>query len=195
MAKNEVLVCKTFSFDSSHQLIGHCGKCANIHGHTYKLEVKCKGYAAQHPDVNDLGFLLSSDEYTDNVSNEGFVIDFYRLKLAVNELIVDRLDHAFIAMGNEPALETIKASGVKVVVLGFRTTVENMASYICWRLLKAGLPIHSVRMWETPTGWAEVLASEIDWEKGPTYRTIGQCDLDEDNTEGGDSVAQLDLPF
>lgn len=163
MGKEQVLVCKTFSFDSSHQLVGHFGKCANLHGHTYKLEVKCLDVPGMHPD---------------DISNEGFVIDFYHLKSLVNNLIVDKLDHAFIAMGNEPALEVLQQSGAKVVVLGFRTTVENMSRYICWRLMKAGLPVHSVRMWETPTGWAEVLADDIDIINGPSYRTIGGCDLD-----------------
>lgn len=163
MGKEQVMVCKTFSFDSSHQLVGHFGKCANLHGHTYKLEVKCLDVPSMHPD---------------DISNEGFVVDFYHLKRLVNDLIVDKLDHAFIAMGNEPALEVLQQSGAKVVVLGFRTTVENMSRYICWRLMKAGLPVHSVRMWETPTGWAEVLADDIDIINGPSYRTIGGCDLD-----------------
>ena len=36
-------VCKQFSFDASHQLVGHFGKCANLHGHTYKVEVSLAG--------------------------------------------------------------------------------------------------------------------------------------------------------
>lgn len=175
MAKNEVLVCKTFSFDSSHQLIGHFGKCANLHGHTYKLEVKVKTTPVLHPE--QLGH-WKGEEYNEQVSNEGFVIDFYFLKKIVNELFVDKMDHAFLSMGNEPALPLLKTTGVKIVELGFRTTVENMSRYICWRLMKEGLPVHSVRMWETPTGWAETLAEDIDLEKGPNYRTIGGCDLD-----------------
>lgn len=181
MAKNEVLVCKTFSFDSSHQLVGHFGKCANLHGHTYKLEVKCKAEPIKlERTLEDLQLPLGEYEkvMADKRSNEGFVIDFYHLKQIVNKLIVEPMDHAFLAMGNEPALDVLKTSGVKVCVLGFRTTVENMARYICWRLMKAGLPMHSVRMWETPTGWAEVLAEDIDLENGPNYRTIGACDLD-----------------
>lgn len=170
MGKEQVMVCKTFSFDSSHQLVGHFGKCANLHGHTYKLEVKCLDTPVEFTGQPGNGFF--------ETSNEGFVIDFYHLKTTVNELIVDKLDHAFIAMGNEPALEVLQQSGAKVVVLGFRTTVENMSRYICWRLMKAGLPVHSVRMWETPTGWAEVLADDIDIINGPSYRTIGGCDLD-----------------
>lgn len=40
---NEVSVCKIFTFDAAHQLVGHKGKCSNLHGHTYKLEVVLKG--------------------------------------------------------------------------------------------------------------------------------------------------------
>lgn len=162
MAINQVTVGKIFSFDSSHQLIGHCGKCANLHGHTYKLEVMLKGQPHQ---------VIGS-------SDEGFVVDFYKLKTAVNELIVDKMDHAFLARGDEPVLKILKTTGVKVLELGFRTTVENMASYICWKLMREGFPIHSIKMWETPTGWAEVLAVDISIEQGPNYSSSGICDLD-----------------
>lgn len=172
MAKDEVLVCKTFSFDSSHQLVGHFGKCSNLHGHTYKLEVKVK-------DVPQAHYGEASSSLGEAVnSSEGFVVDFYHLKTIVNDLIVEPLDHAFIAMGNEPVIEVLRNTGAKMVILGFRTTVENMCRYICWRLMKADLAVHSVRMWETPTGWAECLAEDIDIHKGPNYRTIGGCDLD-----------------
>lgn len=162
MTQQLVTVCKTFSFDSSHQLIGHFGKCANVHGHTYKLEVKLKGPVITHEE---------------DVSSEGFVIDFYDLKKVVSELIVDKFDHAFLAAGNEPILPVLKETGVKVVELGFRSTVENMSLFVCHSLREAGLPVYSVRMWETPTGWAEVLASDIP-ESGPVYRKIGGCDCE-----------------
>ncbi|MNB67145.1 6-pyruvoyl tetrahydropterin synthase [compost metagenome] len=186
MATDEVLVCKTFSFDSSHQLIGHFGKCANVHGHTYKLEVKVKDiptvYRSPSEVCEDTSLNTQQVMYQSNESrsNEGFVIDFYHLKTIVNDLIVEPMDHAFLAKGDEPILPVLKAEGTKVVVLGFRTTVENMCRYICWKLLLAGLPVHSVRMWETPTGWAEVLADDIDTIQGPNYRTMGcGCDLDD----------------
>jgi len=176
MAKNEVIVGKIFTFDSSHQLVGHNGKCANLHGHTYKLEVMLKGIPKQHPGQFDFSKGPISD-YQKNVSDEGFVIDFADLKKIVKELIVDKLDHAFIARGDEPALIVAKYTQIKHVVLGFRTTVENMARYICWCLMKAGLPMYCVRLWETPTSWAEVYAKDIDIEKGPNYTTAGVCDL------------------
>jgi len=158
---NEISVCKIFTFDAAHQLVGHKGKCANLHGHTYKLEVVLKGTT-----VKDEG-----------VSDEGFLIDFSDLKKLVKERIIDQLDHAFLATGNEVVLETLKLSNSKVTLLGFRTTVENLSSYICHEIKRAGLPVYSVKLWETPTSWAEVLACEIP-DIGPSYRKYGGCDIE-----------------
>jgi 6-pyruvoyltetrahydropterin/6-carboxytetrahydropterin synthase len=155
----EVAVCKIFTFDAAHQLIGHKGKCSNLHGHTYKLEVVLKGI----PSVEE------------GHSDEGFVVDFSDIKAIVQQSLVDRLDHAFLAMGNEPVLETLTATGSKVALLSFRTTAENMSAYIAYELKRASLPVYSVKLWETPTSWAEVLAADIP-EEGPSYRQYGGCD-------------------
>ncbi|AIQ41780.1 6-carboxytetrahydropterin synthase QueD [Paenibacillus sp. FSL R7-0297] len=155
----EISVCKIFTFDAAHQLIGHKGKCSNLHGHTYKLEVVLKGV----PSV------------AQGQSDEGFVVDFSDIKTIVKQLVVDRLDHAFLAMGNEPVLETLTSTGSKVALLSFRTTAENMSAYIAYELKQASLPVYSVKLWETPTSWAEVLAADIP-EAGPSYRLYGGCD-------------------
>lgn len=158
---NEVKVCKIFTFDSAHQLIGHKGKCANVHGHTYKLEVVLKGLTFG----------------ADNPSDEGFVIDFSDVKQIVKELVVEPLDHAFIAMGNEPILHTLQETDSKIALLQFRTTVENMCMYICHQIRQANLPVYSVKLWETPNSWAEVMAEEVP-VTGPVYRMYGSCDCD-----------------
>lgn len=158
---NEVKVCKIFTFDSAHQLVGHKGKCANVHGHTYKLEVILKG-------------LLKGPE---NESDEGFVIDFSDVKDIVKKIVVDQLDHSFIAMGNEPVLSVLKETGSKVTILGFRTTAENMCMYIAHELRLANLPVYSVRLWETPTSWAEVNIADIPLS-GPAYRRHGGCECE-----------------
>jgi 6-pyruvoyltetrahydropterin/6-carboxytetrahydropterin synthase len=157
----EVSVCKIFTFDAAHQLIGHKGKCSNLHGHTYKLEVVLKG----RPSVQE------------GDSDEGFVIDFSDIKALVQELLIDHLDHAFLATGNEPVLETLKATGSKIALLSFRTTAENLSSYAAYQLKQAGLPLYSVKLWETPTSWAEVLAEDIP-DEGPSYRRYGGCDCE-----------------
>ncbi|WP_379127086.1 6-pyruvoyl tetrahydropterin synthase family protein [Paenibacillus sp. sgz500958] len=154
-------MCKIFTFDAAHQLIGHKGKCSNLHGHTYKLEVVLKGRPVTEPGHSD----------------EGFVIDFSDIKSTVQHMLIDRLDHSFMAMGNEPVLETLIQSGSKTAILSFRTTAENLSSYIAYKLKQSGLPVYSVKLWETPTSWAEVLAEDIP-EEGPSYRLFGGCDCE-----------------
>jgi len=66
-----MLVVKQFTFDAAHYLPEHPGKCRNLHGHTYKLEVGVEGFV-------DL--------------KTGMVIDFGDLKEFVNP-IVEKLDH------------------------------------------------------------------------------------------------------
>lgn len=156
-----VRVGKTFTFDAAHQLLGHTGKCANLHGHTYTLEVVIEG----------------TPSGPEQPSDEGFVMDFAILKRIVQDQIIDALDHAFIALGNEPVLDSLRASGSKVAVLGVRTTAENMALYICHQLKLADLPVYSVTLWETATAWAKVYASSIPSD-GPDYRLLGGCDIE-----------------
>ena len=38
-----IRVTKKFKFESGHALYGHDGKCKNIHGHSYQLEVTVQG--------------------------------------------------------------------------------------------------------------------------------------------------------
>lgn len=69
-----MLLCRDFKFDAAHNLIHYHGKCEKLHGHTYRLRVVLEG----EPDA------------------EGMIFDFVDLKKAVNELVLDRLDHAYI---------------------------------------------------------------------------------------------------
>ena len=66
----KMLVTRRFEFDSAHQLGKEFGKCSNLHGHRYVLEVTVKG----------------------DVVN-GIVIDISEIKKIVNELIIEKLDH------------------------------------------------------------------------------------------------------
>lgn len=68
---SRITVGKIFTFDSAHHLDNYNGKCANIHGHTYELEVAISGYP----------------------SGSGIVMDFGILKSTVNSEIIDKLDH------------------------------------------------------------------------------------------------------
>ena len=69
-----MFLCREFKFDAAHNLINYHGKCENLHGHTYRLAVVLEG----QPD------------------EEGMVFDFVELKKYVSELVLSKLDHAYI---------------------------------------------------------------------------------------------------
>lgn len=74
-----MIISKTFTFEASHVLPKHPGKCSNCHGHTFRLTVAIEGLV--NPDT-------------------GFVADFVDLKKLVNELIIDKVDHQHLGCGN-----------------------------------------------------------------------------------------------
>lgn len=63
-------VTKQFTFDAAHSLTDYKGKCARLHGHTYKLEVTYEGKPT-----------------------DGIVRDFSDIKSIIEERILSRLDH------------------------------------------------------------------------------------------------------
>jgi 6-pyruvoyltetrahydropterin/6-carboxytetrahydropterin synthase len=65
----EVMIERNFS--SAHQLRGYKGKCENLHGHNYKIEIYARGR-----ELNNIGLL----------------VDFVELKQAADDLVA-YLDH------------------------------------------------------------------------------------------------------
>jgi len=64
-------VSRTFTFEAAHRLTWHPGKCRNLHGHSYRLDVTVGGPL----DAN------------------GVVIDFDELTTVVEREVIDRWDH------------------------------------------------------------------------------------------------------
>lgn len=67
---------KQFRFEAAHMLPFHPGKCARLHGHSYRL------------DVAVAGELQRSGPAT------GMVADFDDIGTVVRPRVIDRLDHA-----------------------------------------------------------------------------------------------------
>lgn len=74
LIKSEILISVNFTFDSAHFLNNYPGICANMHGHTYKLEVTIKGKADEN----------------------GFVMDYLDMDRIVRENVLLPLDHKCI---------------------------------------------------------------------------------------------------
>jgi 6-pyruvoyltetrahydropterin/6-carboxytetrahydropterin synthase len=66
---------KIFRFEAAHMLPYHRGKCAGLHGHSYRLEVTVAG------------------PLRDDGPDRGMVMDFGDISPIVKSNILDRLDH------------------------------------------------------------------------------------------------------
>ena len=133
---------KEVTFDAAHRLSFHKGKCYNLHGHTYKL---CLTLACED---------LEKD----------MVLDFYEIKKILNE-VVERYDHTTILYEgdatNYELFDTMSKLGLRVMLFPYEPTVENMAKHLMKFFQERGLPVIKVKMYETPTSYAEVIANEI----------------------------------
>ena len=141
---------KEFSFESAHALWGYDGKCRESHGHSYRLFVTIKGEPI-------------ADEQSPKL---GMVMDFGELKAIVAREITDRLDHSFVMRRTEQAEALAAAMGsqfTNVVLVDYQPTCENMLIDFAARL-KAALPdgvtLHSLRLHETATSFAEWYSDE-----------------------------------
>ena len=88
MARVRTRVVRTFTFDAAHQLPWHPGRCRNLHGHTYRLEVTVEG----------------------PIGDDGIVLDFADLDAIVRREVVERFDHTYLNdLLDNPTAELIAA--------------------------------------------------------------------------------------
>lgn len=155
-----ITITRIFGFDSGHRVLGHEGKCANLHGHRYTAEVTV---TAQGLD------------------KIGRVIDFSVIKRDVGNWIDTCWDHNMIlhekdplalmlADGEHGALHTTTHRYGRLAVFGPKTpfvmpdemnpTAENMAAVLfhqAQEILKPfDLTVVHVRLYETPNCFADV---------------------------------------
>lgn len=147
---SKIRITKQFSFETGHALYGYDGKCKNVHGHSYKLNVTVVG-----SPITDTSHVKL-----------GMVIDFGDLKKIVKEEIEDVFDHATVFNKNTPHAELAKElsdRGHNVILLDYQPTSENMvidfASKIKSRLPE-NIKLFSLKLQETETSFAEWYASD-----------------------------------
>ena len=126
------------------------GPCREIHGHSYRLFVTVKGCPADD-DTNP---------------KCGMVMDFGVLKSIVNEEVVSRFDHALVlrATRRDAPLRAVLAERFgNIVTVDYQPTCENMLGDFAARIarrLPLGVELHSLRLHETATSFAEWFAED-----------------------------------
>jgi len=109
--------------------MNHKGKCKNLHGHNYYIIVKIE---------------------SENLDENGFIIDFSRIKEIINEL-----DHKTILEKNDPLVENLKDQAL--FLLDEPPSCENISKIIAKKIaneLKNFKKI-KVRVWENRKSYCE----------------------------------------
>ena len=144
-----VRVTKEFTFEMAHALLGYDGACKYIHGHSYGLSVTVIGNPVKDTENPKLGM----------------VIDFGDLKKIVKDTVVDQFDHALVVNSKSPwkNLEDSDEMFNKVIFVDYQPTSENLVADFAGRIrlkLPAHCSLHSLRLRETATSYAEWFAAE-----------------------------------
>jgi len=148
MATN-IRLTKIFNFEAAHALLGYHGKCKHIHGHSYQLHVTVIGKPLE-------------DESS---SVKGMVMDFSHLKGIVKEHIVEVFDHALVLRDKTPmeGIDMNSDAFQKVIMVDYQPTSENLLIDFAERigkLLPDYVKLHSMRLQETVTSYAEWFAED-----------------------------------
>jgi 6-pyruvoyltetrahydropterin/6-carboxytetrahydropterin synthase len=126
---------KEVQIDTSHRLLHYKGKCANLHGHRWKVEVWMEG----EPDPETQ-----------------ILIDYSLIKQVIN-----KYDHQIILNLDDPMVPRIEEFHPVITTPGEPTSelmaaiIRDDLSAVCReRGIKA--TVTKIRVWESPTACAEI---------------------------------------
>lgn len=146
---NTIRITKEFNFEMAHALYNHDGKCAQIHGHSYGLDVTLRGQIRNeelHP-------------------KNGMVMDFGDLKKLIKQQIIDIFDHALVLNRNTPHREAIAPSAgfTNILLVPYQPSSENLLLDFVERIrmhLPANIQLFSLKLRETNSSFAEWYAED-----------------------------------
>lgn len=134
----KVSIMKEVTFDSAHYLPKYVGKCHNMHGHTYRLQVFLTGQIqADGPE-------------------QGMVLDFSRMKDKIKSL-VEELDHKVL---NEVLIPMFPCECPTAEMMASWIYWELNRMCKADSTFPSDVTVSKIRLYETPTSYAEVEGEE-----------------------------------
>ena len=141
----QITVMRQVKFCAGHRLMGHEGKCANLHGHNYTAQ-----------------FFVTGSE----VDECGRVVDFSVINRLFKGWIDENWDHGMLIWENDTeALAAIRQmTKHRLFVMPCNPTAENMAAYLLTQVAPGlvsqiedyDVEVSKVVIWETENSCAEV---------------------------------------
>ena len=133
----QIRLYKEVSFDASHRLLHYQGKCHNLHGHRWKVEIWITGRMDDKTNI---------------------LVDYNEIKGIVN-----RFDHQIILNSSDPMVPRIEEFHPVITTPGDPTSeliAVLIRDAIEGKYLGNGqdIRVDTIRVWESPTCYAELHA-------------------------------------
>jgi 6-pyruvoyltetrahydropterin/6-carboxytetrahydropterin synthase len=133
-------VTKRIEFCYGHRLLDYDGICKHPHGHNAVAEIEVR---------------------TTSLDPRNMVCDFSDIKRIVKGWIDRELDHKMVLRRDDPLVKPLEQLGEPIYLLDSNPTVERIARLIFEYASGQGLPVVRVKVWETPSSYAEYSDSGI----------------------------------
>lgn len=123
----------SFDFDAAHRLVGYEGKCSNLHGHIWHVDIEIVGDKSQL-DCN------------------GILWDFTNVKL-----IKDLFDHKMILNKYDELVDIDNYNEAAIYLMDCNPTAENLCYEILKHLQTSNPDLkYKVIVWESPKSSCEI---------------------------------------
>jgi 6-pyruvoyltetrahydropterin/6-carboxytetrahydropterin synthase len=132
-------VTKRIEFCYGHRLLDYDGVCKHPHGHNAVVEIEVR---------------------TPQLDKRNMVCDFSDIKRVVKGWIDKELDHRMLLRHDDPLVAALQQLGEPVFLVDSNPTVERIARLIFDYTSQQGFPVVAVRVWETPTSFADYRPSD-----------------------------------
>lgn len=110
-------------FDSAHYLREYHGRCENLHGHRWQVEVSVR---------------------SNKLNQIGLALDFTELKKALRETVA-QFDH--VCLNDMPEFRSINPSSENIAKVIFKKVSERLHE------MGRDFAVFSVRVYESPDAW------------------------------------------
>lgn len=127
-------VTKRIEFCYGHRLLDYDGICKHLHGHNAVADIELR---------------------TNRLDKNNMVCDFSDIKRIVKGWIDREIDHKMVLRHDDPLVKLLEPLGEPMYLLDSNPTVERIARLIFEYANGQGLPVARVKVWETPTSFAE----------------------------------------
>jgi len=127
-------VTKRIDFCYGHRLLDYDGICKHPHGHNAVAEIEVR---------------------TGQLDSRNMVCDFSDIKRIIKGWIDQAIDHRMVLRQDDPLVGLLQQLGEPVYLLDSNPTVERIARLIFDHAAQQGFPVVRVKVWETPTSFAE----------------------------------------